>query len=215
MTAACLINTLPVEIFKQITSYLNFPDKKSLQLASRRTNWLVGNVECRSAREWLWHLKFTAHHNRHHGHLNVCEGCYESYPVGQPNQHLLAEWICVHAIFNSWRSATENIADLSKMPVCGPCAEILHRWKLHECRRERMKNPELLPCRPAGWWGPQWITYLKRRMGLGMDYAYILAGPPSWWKDYATFNLYRTHADRGMSVPFVHRRSLDKSFQDC
>ena len=51
-----MLDTLPVEMFGEVASYLKFLDKKALSLVSRRCYAMTGNNECPDHLTWLIHL---------------------------------------------------------------------------------------------------------------------------------------------------------------
>ena len=47
---------LPVELFREVASYLTFLDKKALSIASRRCHTMTGRFECPDQLTWIIHL---------------------------------------------------------------------------------------------------------------------------------------------------------------
>lgn len=51
-----VLEALPVELFREVVSYLNFLDKKALSIASERCRTMTGHFECPDQLVWLIHL---------------------------------------------------------------------------------------------------------------------------------------------------------------
>ena len=51
-----MLETLPIELFQEIASYLHFLDKKALSIASKKCNTMTGMCECPDQLTWLIHL---------------------------------------------------------------------------------------------------------------------------------------------------------------
>ena len=51
-----MLESLPVELFRETASYLTFLDKKALSVASKRCNAMTGSCECPDRLTWLIHL---------------------------------------------------------------------------------------------------------------------------------------------------------------
>ena len=51
-----MLESLPVELFRETASYLKFLDKKALSVASKRCNAMTGICECPDRLTWLIHL---------------------------------------------------------------------------------------------------------------------------------------------------------------
>ena len=51
-----MLEVLPVELFRGLTSYLSFLDKKALSIASRKCNAMTGVYKCSDPLTWLIHL---------------------------------------------------------------------------------------------------------------------------------------------------------------
>lgn len=51
-----MLEVLPVELFREITSCLTFLDKKALSITSKRCHTRAGHIECPDQLTWLIHL---------------------------------------------------------------------------------------------------------------------------------------------------------------
>ena len=51
-----MLEALPVELFREVASYLTFLDKKTLSLASKKCHSKTGYFECPNLLTWLIHL---------------------------------------------------------------------------------------------------------------------------------------------------------------
>ena len=54
--AMSMLETLPVELFRELAGYLKFLDKKALSIASKRCHTMTGHFECPDHLTWLIHL---------------------------------------------------------------------------------------------------------------------------------------------------------------
>ena len=51
-----MLEVLPVELFREVTSYLTFLDKKALSITSKRCHTRTGHIECPDQLTWFIHL---------------------------------------------------------------------------------------------------------------------------------------------------------------